>query len=57
MTFRVFVKWRKHDWKDGFHIVANEITEVLIIPEVERSLRNLSSDQRITRLALHLVFT
>jgi hypothetical protein len=42
MTLRVLVQWRKHDRKDHFHVVADKIAEVLIIPEVERSLRNLN---------------
>lgn len=41
MTFRVLIEWLKHDWQDDFNVVANEIAEVFVVPEVQCSLRNL----------------
>lgn len=41
MTLGVLIKWRKHDRQDDLNIVANKVAEVLIVPEVQRSLRNL----------------
>jgi len=34
MTLGVLVKWCKHDWKDDFHVIANQVTEIFIVPEV-----------------------
>jgi len=34
MAFRILVQWRKHDRQDDLYIVANQIAEILIIPEV-----------------------
>ena len=41
MTFRVLIKWCKHDWQDGLDVVTHEITEVLVVPEVKSSFGNL----------------
>lgn len=41
MTFRVLIEWLKHDRQDNFDIVADEVAEVFIVPEVKRSFRNL----------------
>lgn len=43
MTLRVLIQRRKHNRKDGFHIVAHEVAEVLVVPEVKRAFSNLSS--------------
>lgn len=41
MSFGVLVKWRKHDRQNGLHVVTDQIAEVLIVPEVQSTLRNL----------------
>lgn len=34
VTFRVLIEWLKHDWQDDFDIVADEVAEVFVVPEV-----------------------
>lgn len=41
MALGVFVKRCEHDGEDDFHIVANEVAEVLVVPEVQRTLGHL----------------
>lgn len=41
MSFRVLVKGRKHKREDCLHIVAHKITEVLVVPEVQRTFGDL----------------
>lgn len=41
MSLGILVQRRKHDWKDCFHVVAHKVAEVLIVPEVERTLGDL----------------
>ena len=41
VTLRVLVKRREHDWQDHINIVADQITEVLVVPKVKRSLGDL----------------
>ena len=43
MAFRVLVKWREHNWQYSLHIVANQVAEVFVVPEVECSLRHLGA--------------
>jgi len=42
MTLGVLIKRCKHDGKDGVDIVANEVAEILVVPEVECSFSDLS---------------
>jgi len=41
MTLRVLVERREHNRQDNLDIVADEIAEILVVPEVEGSLGNL----------------
>ena len=41
MTFRVFVERSKHNWKNDLDVVADEVAEVFVIPEIESSLCDL----------------
>ena len=34
VAFRVFVEGLEHDWEDDFDIVADEVAEVFVVPEV-----------------------
>jgi hypothetical protein len=34
MSFGVFVKRSEHDWKNDINIVADQVAEVLVVPEV-----------------------
>ncbi len=43
MSLGVLIQRSEHYWQDHLDVVANEIAEVLIVPEVECSLRNLRS--------------
>jgi hypothetical protein len=38
MAFGVFIEGSKHDGKDDFHIIADQVAEVFVIPKVERPL-------------------
>jgi len=42
MAFRIFIERGKHDGQDGFDVVADEIAEVFVVPEIECSLGHLS---------------
>jgi len=44
MTFRIFVEWCEHYRQYGFDVVADQIAEVFVIPEVERSFGNLAPE-------------
>lgn len=46
VTFGILVQRRKHDGEDNFHIVADEIAEVLIVPEVKSPLGHLYSSSQ-----------
>ena len=41
MTFRVLVQGLEHYWQDDFNIIANEIAEIFVVPEIKRSLSDL----------------
>lgn len=41
MAFRVFIQRCKHDGQDDFDVVADEVAEVFIVPEIESSLGHL----------------
>ena len=41
VAFRVFVERGKHDGKNDLDVVADQIAEVLVVPEVEGSLGDL----------------
>ena len=41
MAFGVLVEWREHDGQDDIDVVANEVAEVLVVPEVEGAFRHL----------------
>ena len=41
MSFRIFIKGLEHDGQDHFHVVADKIAEVFIVPKIQCSLRNL----------------
>lgn len=41
VSFRVLIEWREHDWENNLDVVADEITEVFIVPEVKSSFCNL----------------
>lgn len=47
MAFRVFVQWGKHDWQNDFDVITNKIAEILIVPEIQRSLGNLFASVRL----------
>jgi hypothetical protein len=42
MAFRVFVEGREHDRQYSLYIVAYQITEIFVVPEVECSLGHLT---------------
>jgi hypothetical protein len=48
MSFRILIEGSKHDWKDSLDIVADKIAKVLIVPEVERTFRNLNQELDMT---------
>lgn len=41
MALGVFVKRCEHDGENDFHIVADQITKVLVVPEIQRTLGHL----------------
>jgi hypothetical protein len=41
VTLGVFVEGSKHDWQDDFYVVANQVTKVFIVPEVQGSFCHL----------------
>ena len=41
MALRVFVQRSEHDRQDNFDIVADEVAKVFVVPEVERTFRDL----------------
>ena len=50
VAFGVLVQRCEHDWQDGLDVLADEIAEVLVIPEIERSFRYLKiHDERLVR--------
>jgi len=42
VSFRVLVEWRKHDWQNDINVVADQVAEILVIPEVKCSLGDLA---------------
>ena len=46
MPLGVLIQRRKHDGQDDFDIVANEIAEILVVPEVEGSFSDLMMSVR-----------
>jgi hypothetical protein len=49
VSLGVLVKRGKHDREDGFHIIANKVTEVFVVPEVKSTLGDLSSESQVVR--------
>jgi hypothetical protein len=45
MALRVLIKRSEHDREDGFHIIADEVAEVFVVPEIESALSNLVSNE------------
>lgn len=41
MAFRILVQRREHDREDDFHVIADEIAEIFIVPKVKSPLRHL----------------
>ena len=41
VSLRVLIERREHDRQDDVDVVADEVAEVLVVPEVERSFRDL----------------
>jgi hypothetical protein len=41
MSLGVFVQRSEHNREDGFHIIADEIAEIFVVPEIEGTLGNL----------------
>ena len=41
MSFRILVKWSKHDGQDDFDVVAHEVAKVFVVPEVQCALGDL----------------
>lgn len=37
----ILIQGRKHDGKNNFHVIADEIAEVFVVPEVQCALRDL----------------
>lgn len=45
MALRVLVKRSEHDRENGFYIIADEVAEVFVVPEIESALSNLVSNE------------
>ena len=45
MSLRILVQWCEHDGKDGLDVVADQITEVFVVPKVQCTLRHLRQGQ------------
>lgn len=41
VTFGILVERRKHDGQDSLHVVADQVAEVLVVPEVQGTLGHL----------------
>jgi hypothetical protein len=41
VSLRILVERRKHDWQNDFHVIADEIAEIFIVPKVKRTLCDL----------------
>jgi len=41
MSLGVLVKWGEHDWQDDVDVVADQIAEILVVPEIERPFGDL----------------
>lgn len=41
VTLGVFIERGEHNWKYYFHIIADEVTEILVVPEIKRPLSDL----------------
>jgi len=37
----ILIERREHDWENDLHIVADEVTEILVVPEIKRPLGHL----------------
>ena len=46
MTLRVLVERCEHNWEDDLNIIADQVTEVLVVPEIQGSFCNLKDDVR-----------
>lgn len=53
MALGVFVERREHDGKDCLHIVAHEVAEILVVPEVQSPFGDL---EVINKLEGHTVW-
>jgi hypothetical protein len=54
MTFRILVERREHYRQDGFDVVADQVAEVFVVPEVERSLGDLALQSAMLQMNLRL---
>ncbi len=43
MSFWVFIKWLKHNRQDFVRVVMNQVDNVLVVPVVQRSFRDLNT--------------
>jgi len=42
MALGIFVEGREHDGEDGLNVVTDKVAKVLVVPEVESALSNLT---------------
>ena len=53
MALGVLIQRREHNRQNDLHVVANEVTEVFIVPEIERSFRDLDEQLALLLGILH----
>jgi hypothetical protein len=46
VSLGVLVERGEHDWEDSLHVIADEVAEVLVVPEVEGTLGNLGTKRK-----------
>ena len=46
MTLGVLVERCEHDWENDLNIIADQVTEVLVVPEIQGSFCDLKDDVR-----------
>jgi hypothetical protein len=44
MALGVFVQWSEHDGQDYVDVIADKVAEVLVVPEVKCTFRDLDTD-------------
>lgn len=44
----ILVKWSKHYWQYSLNIVSNKVAEILIVPEIQGSFRDLEDREALT---------